>query len=82
MNNTNIENLRKASQAMIYGVHPIFSPPDVTNHNGFDPVSEGRLEKGEGTCTYKKETLGWDFDGTIFTIQLQPKKGKINHQTN
>jgi hypothetical protein len=32
------------------------------------------LHNGDGTWNYKKEILGWEFDGEGFTIQLPPSK--------
>ena len=59
---------------MLHGIHTIFPPPSVSGHNGFDPISEGKLEKGEGTWSTTKEILGWVFDGKRATIQLPPPK--------
>ena len=66
--------LRHFSRALLHGIHEVFPPPSVTKHNGFDPVSEGKLEKGEGTWDTLKECLGWDIDGRAGTIQLPGKK--------
>ena len=73
-NNLTDAHLTQVSKAMIHGVHSIFPPPEVTGHPGGDPVSEKKLDKGEGVWSHKKEILGWDFDGKEFTIQLPPKK--------
>jgi hypothetical protein len=66
--------LNKISRAMINGIHSIFPPPEVTNHPGGDPVSEKKLDKGEGVWNFDKEILGWNFNGKHFTIQLPPQK--------
>ena len=66
--------LRQISRALIQGIHSIFPPPSVTGHNGFDPISEGKLEKGEGTWDNEKEILGWIFNGSENTITLPPTK--------
>ena len=67
-------HLEQISKAMINGIHSIFPPPEVTTHPGGDPVSEKKLGKGEGTWSFTKEILGWDFDGKAFTMQLPPSK--------
>jgi hypothetical protein len=67
-------HLNQVSKAMIHGIHAIFPPPEITTHPGGDPISEKKLDKEEGVWSFKKEILGWDFDGQNFTIQLPPKK--------
>ena len=59
---------------MINGVHSIFPPPEVTSHPGGDPISEKKLNNGDGTWSTKKEILGWIFDGENSTITLPPEK--------
>ena len=76
-NDTSTTHLQKLSRAMLHGIHSIFPPPHVSGHNGFDPVSEKKLDQGEGTWATKKEILGWDFDGEAYTIQLPIKKCKV-----
>ena len=73
-NHISTKQLNKISRAMINGIHSISPPPEVTNHPGGDPVSEKKLDKGEGVWSFDKEILGWDFNGKHFTIQLPPKK--------
>ena len=48
----------------------MFPPPDVTGHNGADPVSVKKLLKGEGVWQVRKEILGWMFDGGTRCIEL------------
>jgi hypothetical protein len=67
-------NLTNLSRAMIHGVHSVFPPPDVSGHNGHDPISQPKLQKGEGLWEFKKEVLGWSLDGKNFTLQLPPPK--------
>ncbi len=67
-------NLRNLSRAMLHGIHAIFPPPEVTGHNGGDPISEKKLDKLEGLFDPVKEILGWILDGTHYTIQLPPDK--------
>ena len=73
-NDTSLTNLRQMLRAMLHGIHSIFPPPQVTKHCGADPISETKLEKGEGTWDTTEEILGWVFDGTNYTIQLPVEK--------
>ena len=73
-NDISDEHLTKVSRAMIHGVHSVFPPPELSGHNGHDPVSESKLIKGEGSWDHKKEVLGWILDGENFTLQLPPSK--------
>jgi hypothetical protein len=66
--------LEKVSKAMVHGIHSVFPPPEITGHPGGDPVSEKKLDQGEGVWSLHKEILGWDFHGDTYTIQLPPKK--------
>ncbi len=68
------DHLRQMSRAILHGIHSIFPPPAISGHNGEDPVSHGKLLKGEGFWSFEKEILGWDFNGQNFTIQLPPDK--------
>jgi len=61
---------------MIYGVHSIFPPPDVSGHHGEDPISQKKMDQGNGTWSMTKEILGWLVDGANFTIQLTLDKFK------
>ena len=73
-NNLNPSHLQQASRAMLHGIHSIFPPPKITGHNGFDPISESKLHKGDGIWSTKKEILGWLFDGSEFTLTLPASK--------
>ena len=73
-NNITDTHLTTVSRAMIHGVHSVFPPPDVSGHNGHDPISHPKLIKGEGLWEFKKEVLGWILDGENFTLQLPPPK--------
>ena len=74
-------HLRRLSRCMIHGIHSVFPPPNITNHCGADPISEKKLAEGEGTWAFKKEILGWEFDGLNATITLPSKKcAKITSQ--
>ena len=32
-------NLQQLLRTMLHGIHAIFQPPEVTGHNGFDPIA-------------------------------------------
>ena len=70
-------HLTQVSRSMLHGIHSIFPPPKLTKHCGADPISEKKLDKGEGTWSHQKEILGWDFDGAAFTIQLPEEKCRV-----
>ena len=59
---------------MLFGVHFILPPPEVSGHHGKDPVSQKKLDQGEVTWEYTKEILGWLVYGADFTLQLIPDK--------
>ena len=80
-NNLELANLRNISRAMLHGIHTVFPPPEVTGHQGGDPISVKKIENGDGHWLFKKEILGWQMNGKKFTIQLpQDKKIKILEQ--
>ena len=58
-NDIRCQHLLHTSRAMLHGIHEIFPPPAVTGHNGFDPIVEAKLRKGEGMWDITKEVLGW-----------------------
>jgi hypothetical protein len=62
------------TRAMLHGIHSVFPPQSVTNHNGGDPISEKKLDKLEGLWSHVKELLGWIIDGANYTICLPPEK--------
>ncbi len=73
-NNLSTSHLTNMSRAILHGIHSIFPHPDVSGHCGLDPVSQGKLDKGEGLWEYEKEVLGWMFNGKDFTLYLPPSK--------
>ena len=75
-NNMSHAHILQIYRAILYGVHAIFPPPDVTGHNGFDPVALSKLETGEGTCENVKEILGWIMDVLNGTMQLPVKNAR------
>ena len=79
-NNASETHLTHFSRAMLQGIHAVFPPPSITGHCGEDPISQKKLNEGEGTWETCKEVLGWLIDGATFTIQLPPTKcDKIVH---
>ena len=70
------DHLTHVSRALLHGVHSIFPPPQITGHPGEDPCALKKLIEGDGTWAYRKEILGWIFDGRSFTIQLPEKKNE------
>jgi hypothetical protein len=73
-NCTKPAHLQRLSQALLHGIHCIFPPPSVTQHNGGDPISKKKMEQGDGQWDHTKEILGWIFDGKNYTIELPPGK--------
>jgi hypothetical protein len=59
---------------MLHGIHSIFPPPSVSQHAGEDPISIKKLAGGEGVFAFKKEILGWVFNGLNYTLYLPPTK--------
>ena len=51
-NNISKEHLGQFSRAMLFRVHLIFPPPEVSGHHGKDPVSQNKLNQGGGTWEY------------------------------
>ena len=75
-NNLSKENLTKFSKAIIHGIHSVFPPPEVTSHPGEDPISQKKLNEGEGTWDTTKELLGWIIDGANYTVHLDHSRCK------
>ena len=59
---------------MLFGVHSIFPPPEISKHQGEELISQKKLKQGKGTWTTTKEILGWLVNGANFTLQLMPEK--------
>ena len=66
--------LRGLSRKLMTAVHSVFPPPAVTGHNGEDPISQKKLDEGEGLWHTRKEVLGWIFDGVTRCIELKPSR--------
>ena len=50
-------HLEKLSRAMLHGIHNISPPPEVTGHNGFDPLAEKQMGDSDGIWDFYKEIL-------------------------
>jgi hypothetical protein len=75
-NNLSQCHLTQLSRAVLHGIHSIFPPTNISQHCGGDPISEKKMEKGDGNWQFQKEILGWIFDGEHYTIYLPPEKSK------
>ena len=73
-NDRSQEHLFKFSNAILYGIHLVFPPPEVSGHQGEDPILQKKMHQGDGSWDTIKEILGWIVDGANFTIQLPPSK--------
>lgn len=71
---TDPDKLLHMSRAILHDIHSVFPPPSVTGHDGEDPVSQKKLEQGDGRWATRKEILGWVFDGHNQTIELPLNK--------
>jgi hypothetical protein len=52
----NPEQLEHLSCAILHGIHSVLPPPNVTGHDGKDPVSIKKLKQGNGM--WAKGTFG------------------------
>jgi hypothetical protein len=73
-NDISPHHLQHLSRALLHGIHALFPPPSVSHHQGGDPISEKKLQQGDGQWSHVKEILGWIFNGAAYTIELPPKK--------
>ncbi len=65
------EQLSHVANAIMHGIHDVF-PPDEDDSN--DPISEKKLQKGEGRYDTRKILLGFDFGGKGKTMWLESAK--------
>ena len=60
---TDEKALRHCSRAVLHGIHSVFPPPNITGHNGEDPVPKKKdPERGRGVGHQKGGTglgNGW-----------------------
>eukprot|EP00957_Ditylum_brightwellii_P011212 848908-Ditylum_brightwellii.AAC.1 len=73
-NNLTASNLQHVLQAMLHVLHLVYPPLETTHHLGGDSCKEKKSKQGHGCWGYKKEILGWNFDGQIYMLQLPPAK--------
>jgi hypothetical protein len=72
---TNPQALLHHSRALLHAIHSIFPPaPDPVTNPDDEPISLKKLQEGEGIWAFRKEILGWIFDGINRTIELPPNK--------
>ena len=71
------EQLLHLSRALLYGIHSVFIPPNVSGHNRQDPISNKKLDSGEGQWAVIKEVLGWMVDGATRCIKLARDKKSV-----
>ena len=71
---SHIPTIRRAA---IHGIQSFFPTPTVTGHTeGKHPLSQKKLEKGDGDFNSRKEMIGILFDGIKRTVQLPPEKAR------
>ncbi len=68
---TSKAQLDHVANAIMLGIHDVF-PANIVDSN--DPISEKKLEKGEGQYSTLKTLLGFDFDGNHKTMWLEEEK--------
>eukprot|EP00957_Ditylum_brightwellii_P105145 8014909-Ditylum_brightwellii.AAC.1 len=73
-NDITTKHLTAISRTMLYGLHSVYPPSEVTGHLGGDSCAEKKLQKEEARWEYIKEILGWTFNGKNFTIQLPEER--------
>ncbi len=71
---TDPTQLLHLTRALLKASHSIFPSPDMTGHNGLDPVSLKKLLKGDGLWEVCKEILGWIIDGMHRCIEYPKDK--------
>jgi hypothetical protein len=74
---TDGQHLAQVRQAAIHGIHAVFPETAITNHkNGKEPISRGKLEKGDGNFDTTKTLIGFVFNGIKRTVCLPKDKAK------
>ena len=67
--------LLRTARASLHAIHSIFPPPARSGHTGGkDPVSQKKLDKGDGRFCPQKEILGFLVDGRTRTVCLPQRK--------
>ena len=72
--------LLQVSREMLHGINTVFPPPEVTGHNGGDPISENKVSNHNRLWDHIKEILIWIIDGANFKICLPPKRVDTSSQ--
>jgi hypothetical protein len=65
------EQLCHVANAIMHGIHDVFLPDAEDSNN---PISEKKLNKGEGRHETRKTLLGFDFNGEGKTMWLEAAK--------
>ena len=55
------EHLLHLSQSLLHVIHTFFPPPSRKIYGSLDPISEGKLEKGEGLWGKREGSAKVDF---------------------
>jgi hypothetical protein len=56
--------IKQMARAMLFAIHSVFPPPEVTGHKGGkDSISQKKLDKGDATMARVKEILGFIVKG-------------------
>ena len=73
-NNMDPTHLKHFGRALLHGIHSVFPPPTITGHDGGDPISEKKMQQGDGQWAHIKEILGWEFNGKTSQSNSPKKK--------
>ena len=69
------EDLNELSRTALADICSFFPTPKESGHvNGRDPVSEKKINKGDGRWSHLKVILGFIFDGRFRSVQLPQDK--------
>jgi hypothetical protein len=68
---TTREQVEHVARGIMHGIHDVFPPSEDATK---DPISNKKLQKGDGTFATTKCILGFDFDGVNKTIWLEEAK--------
>jgi hypothetical protein len=64
-------------RAAIHGIQSLFPPPAITGHTeGKHPISEKKLNQGNGDFGMTKDMIGFPFDSIKRTVHLPPEKAQ------
>ena len=71
------EDLNELSRTALAALYSVFPPRRESGHvNGRDPVSEKKMNKGDGRWSHLKVILGFIFDGQRRSVQ--PPQNKLD----